>query len=277
MKTLGRVRGKYAHKSVGCAIFTRKSKFEVLASKRVYLKDFFPVNECFSHQFCVDMMSKWNAMVMTLLNDTTTNKTLIVVNTHLFWNPARTDIKSAQAFALTQALTAFIKDVYDDNNVGTTCSNEKLAIVLCGDLNSFPECSSEDGMLGRPSGVFKLLETGELTAEHPEHPDAWHNSMGVGYPNPRLGSLKSKYTVRNAYQTSEFVNRRPMFTTKTDDFQGWIDHVFINDGINVEQVLSPPIYMGDLDASRKARKFKPIPNRNFPSDHVPLGVVVSIK
>ena len=277
MKTLGRVRGKYAHKSVGCVIFTRKSKFEIIASKRVYLKDFFPVNECFSHQFCVDVLGKWNTMVMTLIKDTVTNKTLVVANTHLFWNPARTDIKSAQAYSLTQALSIFIKDVYDDSEIGEICINEKLALVLCGDFNSFPQCSSEDGMLGKPSGVFKLLETGELTAEHPEHPDAWHNSMGVSYPNPRLGVLKSRYRVQNAYDIPEFVSRRPMFTTKTDEFQGWIDHIFVNDGISVEQVLSPPIYMGDLDASRKARKFRPIPNANFPSDHVPLGIVVRIK
>ena len=277
MKTLGRARVKYAHKSVGCAIFTRKCKLEILASKRVYLKDFFPVNNCFSHQFCVDVLSKWNAMVMTLVKDTATNKTLIVANTHLFWNPMRTDIKSAQAYSLTQALSVFIKDVHADNDIRKTCSDGEPAIVICGDLNSFPECSSEDGMLGKPSGVFKLLETGELTADHPEHPNTWHNSMGVCYPNPRLGALKSRHKVRNAYQMPEFAARRPMFTTKTDDFQGWIDHIFVNQGVEVEQVLSPPIYMGDLDASRKARRFKPIPNTNFPSDHIPLGIVIKVK
>jgi hypothetical protein len=42
-------------------------------------------------------------------------------------------------------------------------------------------------------------------------------------------------------------------------------------------VYSPPIYAGDLEAGAKARKFLPIPNTDFPSDHIPLGVVVTVK
>ena len=44
----------------------------------------------------------------------------------------------------------------------------------------------------------------------------------------------------------------------------------------MEKVLSPPIYVGDLEAGAKARGFLPIPNDGFPSDHIPLGVVVRL-
>jgi mRNA deadenylase 3'-5' endonuclease subunit Ccr4 len=100
--------------------------------------------------------------------------------------------------------------------------------------------------------------------------------MGVSSPNPRLGSLTWKYTVQNAYLCPGFEDRRPLFSTKTDDFQGWIDHIFVSKGIKLHQVLSPPIYVGDLDAGSKARQFLPIPNDKFPSDHIPLGVVVRV-
>jgi hypothetical protein len=36
-------RGKFAHKSVGSAIFVNSEKLEVLSSKRVYLRDFVPM------------------------------------------------------------------------------------------------------------------------------------------------------------------------------------------------------------------------------------------
>jgi mRNA deadenylase 3'-5' endonuclease subunit Ccr4 len=66
------------------------------------------------------------------------------------------------------------------------------------------------------------------------------------------------------------------FNSVIDDFQGWIDHIFVSDEVTVEKVLSPPIYVGDLEAGAKARGFLPIPNDGFPSDHIPLGVVVRL-
>ena len=74
----------------------------------------------------------------------------------------------------------------------------------------------------------------------------------------------------------EFTGQQPLFTTKTDEFQGWIDHIWVSDAVKVDMVLSPPIRSGDLEASLKARQFSPIPNKNYPSDHLPIGIVAKV-
>jgi len=165
MQQQGRHRGKYAHKSVGCAVFIKPSKLSVLSSKRVHLKDFFPVESCFSHQFAVDVLGKLNPMVMMLVKSKSANETFIVANTHLFWNPDRTDIKSIQAYAVTQAIDKFIESIMndealmaDDSVLRTFSTGRTPPLILCGDFNSFPECSRSGPL--NPSGLFQLFQTG---------------------------------------------------------------------------------------------------------------------
>ena len=85
----------------------------------------------------------------------------------------------------------------------------------------------------------------------------------------------------------EFEAQQPVFTTKTDDFQGWIDHIWLNSQLDqetvgkgerlmVSHVLVPPLRVGDASVSLKAREFAPIPSPNFPSDHLPIGFIASI-
>jgi len=76
-----------------------------------------------------------------------------------------------------------------------------------------------------------------------------------------LGQLNSNLILHNIYEMNEFIDSKPLFTTKTDEFQGWIDHIWTNNKIDVDMVLSPPIRSGDLEANIKGRRFAPIPNK----------------
>jgi mRNA deadenylase 3'-5' endonuclease subunit Ccr4 len=49
-----------------------------------------------SHEFYVDIHSRYNSVVMVLFKVNSSNRTFIVANTHLYWNPEREDIKVAQ-------------------------------------------------------------------------------------------------------------------------------------------------------------------------------------
>ena len=126
------------------------------------------------------------------------------------------------------------------------------------------------------SGPFEYLSTGLLKSTHPHHPDAW-----IGYKQfddyniPELGDLKSKWRMENVYNDENYINEKPLFTTKTDDFSGWIDHIWINKKINIDMVLSVPIKQSDT--TEKINNFQPIPNLHHPSDHIPIGFVASIK
>ena len=82
---------------------------------------------------------------------------------------------------------------------------------------------------------------------------------------------------QNVYTTDEFSAFRPLFSTKTDEFQGWIDHIWVNKHIQIHSVLKPPVLAQDLDASIQARGFEPIPNQRYPSDHIPLGIIATIE
>lgn len=42
------------------------------------------------------------------------------------------------------------------------------------------------------------------------------------------------------------------------------------------QVMAPPITVADKNDEKKLAAFTPIPNKEFASDHIPLGAIVSI-
>ena len=104
--------GKQGHKFIGCAIFSRPSKLQLISSKRVHLKDHnaLQLESCRSHSFVVDVKSKWNSLVMMEVKVIATNQTLVVANTHIYWNPFRPDIKTFQVAAAMDAIQTFVKE-----------------------------------------------------------------------------------------------------------------------------------------------------------------------
>lgn len=143
--------------------------------------------------------------------------------------------------------------------------SNNIPIILCGDFNTFLEVDSvaaDSGFI--PSSMCQLLRTGTLARDHPQHPDAWSQRRDMSHESPRLGVLQlprdRDLLFENAYEMEEFSPFKPLFTTKTDEFQGWIDHVWINRHVQVQGVLRPPVFAMDLQASSKAQSFPPMPN-----------------
>ena len=173
-------------------------------------------------------------------------------------------------------------------------------MLLCGDFNTPPALQEDfnpdsyeeyaepaeespgaeaySGVTGRMSGPFQYLCEGSLDNEHPQHPDNWCLKLGdKGVPNPQMGPLKSPLpSLHHPYLSiPEFRPYQPLFTTRTDDFSGWIDHIWCTKDVHVAAVMAPVIRVGDLEAGLKRRKFKPIPSKEHPSDHLPVGVMIS--
>lgn len=73
--------------------------------------------------------------------------------------------------------------------------------------------------------------------------------------------FRSPWRFKNAYQIDEFIDQSPLFTTKTDDFEGWIDHIWVNSAVHVEKVLSVPVRSSDFASNRISGAFQPIPNQ----------------
>ena len=271
-KKSDRSRGKYAHRQIGCAVFVRTSKFRVLNATRIHLRDYFALDKCFSHQFAVDIQSRYDAMAIVHLQLISTNQAFIICNAHFYWNPERPDIKASQAFAAMEAVKRFA------STVGYNSTND-VPIVMSGDLNTMPTNipyqlgGFEDNIASAP---FEIFTHGYLASTHPEHPDSYYTKVEKG-SNPKLGSFNTKLSLKNIYCIPEFEPQKPLFTTKTDEFAGWIDHIWVNSKIDATHVLVPPIRSGDLEANLKARKFAPIPSLRHPSDHLPIGMIAKLK
>lgn len=295
--------GKYAHKYVGCAIFTRSNKMTLLESKRVHLRDWVPLTECKSNTLRDEMKSHWNCMAMGMYQvqgeaDGETSR-IMIGNAHLFWNPARADVKVLQAAACTHALAKFLEEIKAKDEGG----GGDIKVVLCGDFNTPPTMSQdfdpfpglEDpgadpyanvglndggvGVTGTPTGPFEYFSGGKLDNSHPQHPDNWSLRLGdKGQPNPQMGPLVCPLpSLRHPFiDIPAFRAFQPLFTTRTDEFSGWIDHLWCDDGVEVAAVMVPPVRSGDLEAGLKSRDFSPIPNNEHPSDHLPLGVMLRL-
>lgn len=265
-------RGKYAHRQIGCAVFIRSSKIRVLNATRIHLRDHMPLDSCFSHKFAVDVQSRYDAMAMVHLQLTSTNQTFIVCNAHFYWNPQRPDIKASQAYASMEAVKSYA------TTLGYKSIND-VPLIMSGDLNTMPTNipyqlgGFEDTIASAP---FEIFSHGHLASSHPEHPDSYYTKVDKG-TNPKLGAFHTKLTLKNIYSLPEFEPQRPLFTTKTDEFAGWIDHIWVSSNIEVTHVLVPPIRSGDLEANLKARKFTPIPTLRHPSDHLPIGMIASLR
>jgi CCR4-NOT transcription complex subunit 6 len=256
-------RNSLDHYALGCAIFCNPNVAEVVSSKRVFLKDFALGKNCRSADFHMQVMQKLNTIVMVLLKLVGTEQCVVVANTHLFWDPSRDDIKAIQAFAATEALTRF------SSVLGYTPSKPP-PLILCGDFNAMPTRSGKENSTpevdGTPkedetSAIFELLTSGELSSAHPQHPDQWYTRVPSAPICPRLGPLLSQWKLQNTFRIPEFAPYAPAFTTKTNDFAGWIDHIWVNDQITVTHSLVPPV----CDATgQSSSDFPPIPNSVSP-------------
>lgn len=254
------------HSTIGCAIFCNNKKVEVLACKRVLLREFAPLQKCRSHVLQADIAGKVNSMVMALIRVKSTGKTVLVANTHLFWDPKREDIKTMQICGMAAGIAEFCR-------VSGMDPARPPPLIVCGDFNIMPyrtlpedafktKLYTEELAAGTPpnTALFELLSSGTLSADHPHHPDRWYAFLPSKPSCPRIGDLTIPFKLKNAYE-APFDAYAPVFTTKTDDFQGWLDHIFVSDKVTVEQVLVPPITRTDPMASYHGQIFQPMPNR----------------
>ncbi len=313
--------GKYAHKYVGCAIFTRSSKVTLIESKRVHLRDWAPLSECKSNTLRDEMKSHWNCMAMGLFqvkgegeDKERTGGQIMIGNAHLFWNPNRADVKVLQAAACTQALAKFMDEVRTRREQeGQEESGSEISVILAGDFNTPPTLQQDFdpflglgdqdvdiyagiglgteqgrgvetdtsfvGVTGTRSGPFEYLSGGSLDNSHPQHPDNWSLRLGEkGLPNPQMGPLVCPLPgLKHPFiEIAAFRAFQPLFTTRTDEFSGWIDHMWCSDDVDVAAVMVPPVRAGDLEAGLKSRGFLPIPSKEYPSDHLPLGIMIRL-
>jgi CCR4-NOT transcription complex subunit 6 len=220
-KSRARTMDQYSSRTVdGCCIFWKDELFECVMEELVEfqalaLKKF----EMVGQQGMNRLMTKDNIAIVALLkpkgklkiNNGPEVDQLIVVNTHIHWDPACEDVKSMQVQMLTEKLE-MIEKAYR-----SPCGHP-LLMVICGDFNSGPD-----------SAVYQLLNTKDVSGNHAD-------LAQYDYGHYSKEGLHHKIELQSSYNV---VCGEPAFTNYTGDFIGVLDYIwFTDDTISVEQVLT---------------------------------------
>jgi len=181
---------------------------------------------------------------------------ILAASTHIHWDYRTPDLKVLQTAALLDELARFGR-----GTTGGAASAPLPPLIIGGDFNSLPldrasnEAPGAPSCAGQPSGAYALLSSGALGPGHPHHPARQRGgTSGVTYTTAGWGALAS---VRGH-------PAEPAYTTRTTQFEGTLDYVFVSPGDwRVVGVLEDPP-PGDA----------PAPSQAWPSDHFAVGAVV---
>ena len=267
----------------GCATFWKADKF-IMLDKFIlnYSNDAISRPDMKGdHDVYNRVMPKDHIALFVFLENRLTGTRLIVVNTHLTWEPWYHDVKLVQAAILMDYLTKKSEewarmpptsektkklfrysqqDAVEGTNgtdgedfeppPSTTYeSGTQIPILVCGDFNSTQE-----------SGVYELITQASIPNSHTDLGDLKYGDLtrkGVSHPF----SLKSSYNP---------IGELP-FTNWTPDFREVIDYVWYStNSLQVTGVL------GQVDPDYMSR-VPGFPNYHFPSDHLLLMAEYGVK
>ncbi|CAG9825169.1 unnamed protein product [Phaedon cochleariae] len=123
-------------------------------------------------------------------------------------------------------------------------AKSNISVIFCGDFNSNPSKS-----------LFPFMIQGKI---HPSHEDCLKIS-----PNGRA-LLHHDFYFDSACETSKYTNYTP-------DYKGCLDYIFIENGkLSIENVVPLP-------DEEELSKHEGLPNKYYPSDHLPLVVDLKFK
>lgn len=186
-------------------------------------------------------MTKDNIAVMIILENKETLARILVVNSHIFWDPQFADVKLVQVGMMMDEIENFASKFLSppSGSTGPTYdSTNMLPTIICGDFNSVPE-----------SGVYELLSKGVLAKDHPEFGDHLYGSFTSEGVSHKL-ALKSSYS-----QVGELD-----VTNYTPGFKGTLDYIwYTNNTLDVMSLLGG-VSQDYLD------KVVGFPNPHFPSE-----------
>lgn len=256
----------------GCATFYKASKYILLDKQLVDFANIAIHRPDMKNQHDIynRVMPRDDIAVVTFFENRFTGARIVVVNTHIFWNPAYADVKLIQIAILMEYLSKLFNNKYvswpaskekkryataDENaDPGTSVdsmeytSSIQLPLILCTDLNSTPE-----------SSVYELLSTGRVARDHPE--------LGnYQYGHFTRDGIQHPFSLRSAYSLLSDTPDALTFTNYTPGFIGMIDHIWYS-----TNSLEVTALLGSVDPDYMKR-VPGFPNYHFPSDHLSLLV-----
>ncbi|KAL8973164.1 MAG: hypothetical protein Q9183_000127 [Haloplaca sp. 2 TL-2023] len=265
----------------GCATFYKSSKYICLdrqvidfANTAINRPDMKGEHDTFNR-----VMPKDHIAVVTFFENRATGSRLIVVNVHIYWDPAFNDVKMVQVAIMMEQLskladrwtkhppctdkTAFqhaesdaepslggVEAQQEEPAPSQEYSNGTLIpLLICGDFNS---------TMG--TGVYDLITKGEVDGDHPD-------LAKYSYGNFTRDGMRHPFSLKSAYSGTDELS----FTNYTPSYSGVIDYIwFSTNALQVRGVL------GDVDRDYLS-KVPGMPNHHFPSDHLAIKAEFSVK
>lgn len=160
---------------------------------------------------------------------------LCIVNTHLYSNHQRPDVKLWQSIQLIREIQQFV-------------ASREMALLICGDFNSEPH-----------SAVYEYIAQGAITHDHPEF--SMEEKVRI---LPNVHEIVHNLDLASAMQTA--LSMEPEYTNYTAKFKGTLDYIFYTPGrLRILAVTGIP------EANEiQSYAGEGLPCACYPSDHVLL-------
>ena len=239
--------GQYG-KIDGCATFWNLNKFSLLENYSLEFNDYavYTASEMnlSEHEYrkVVNQLNRDNiAQIIILEGRTRANLTmsLCVVNTHLYSNYQRPDVKLWQTIALIREIEQYLM-------------HREIPLIICGDFNSEPH-----------SSVYEFLSRGIIEKEYSEFKNQKNNSF-----LPEKNDIYHNFKLASAMEKA--LNSEPKFTNYTKKFKGTLDYIWYT-----PLKLSLKSYFRTPDESEL--RVEGLPSTQYPSDHIMLICDVAFK
>ncbi|RWS02555.1 phosphodiesterase 12-like protein [Dinothrombium tinctorium] len=227
----------------GLACFYRRSKFKLLQASSMNLSEELESNSIFmelksqlkqNENFYKRLMKRKTILQYSLLQSLEDErKMLLVGNTHLYFAPDADHIRLVQStimIKIMEHLLSIYKIKYSDLNISP---------IIFGDFNSCPEF-----------GVFKLITTGKIESSCED----WKSNA-----EETLSDISVSHSLSLASACGT-----PKYTNYTTEFSGCLDYIFY-DRLRLSVTENVP-----LPSDEEVKKYVALPNKIFPSDHLPL-------
>ncbi|OJJ74697.1 hypothetical protein ASPBRDRAFT_459230 [Aspergillus brasiliensis CBS 101740] len=260
----------------GCATFFKGSKFILLDKQMINFgqtavrrPDAKGQDDIYNR-----LWQKDHIAVVIFLENRLTGSRFIVVNAHLYWDPAFKDVKLIQTAILMEEITklsekyAKVPPCTDKTAFRFSeaegesetpppepapsveySSGDQIPLFMCGDFNSAPG-----------SAAYNLVAHGRLTESHPDLEKRLYGNLSrVGMTHP--------FKLKSAYNSIGELS----FTNYTPDFKDILDYIWYT-----SNTLHVSALLGEVD-KEYLQKVPGFPNFHFPSDHVALFAEFTVK
>ncbi|KAF2096762.1 hypothetical protein NA57DRAFT_78355 [Rhizodiscina lignyota] len=265
----------------GCATFYKHSKY-ILLDKQIVDFMAIAINRSdmkSGHDVYNRVMPRDHIGTIAFLENRLTGARIIVANTHVFWDPAYTDVKVVQVGILMEEITKMAdkyakwppcedKQIFkyangdSEGSAGADADEEvkpgpslqyddgtEIPLIICGDFNSVPD-----------SGVYNLVGHGSMASNHTD-------LANRNYGNFTRDGITHPFALRSSYNHIGELD----FTNYTPGYTDVIDYIWYS--TNSLQVTG---LLGNVDREYLAR-VPGFPNWHFPSDHLALLAEFAVK